>query len=89
MTTIAFKTAADVPTRRGVIALVEFVESSTGWSPSATDLADLCDRASRGTRDWTYLAEFAIEVLNEEAPIGTWYTLTADFNIAVDIEEES
>lgn len=90
MTNIAFETKADVPTRRGVISIVEFVASRTGWVISADDLAALCDPAlgSSKPRNWEYLAEFAIEVLNEDAPIGTWYTLTADFNIAVDIDEE-
>lgn len=87
-TTIAYATAHDVPTRRGAELIVEFAQGRTGWVITAEDLANICDPSGGGERGWTWLAEYAVEVLNEDAPMGHWYTLTADFNVALDITEE-
>jgi hypothetical protein len=85
--TIVLKTAYDAPTRTAAILICEFAQTRSGWVPDLEDLANLCDPSNTGM-GWTYLAEYAIEVLNEDAPMGHWYTLTADFNVALDVQEE-
>ena len=83
---IVYKTKYDIPSRHATVRLIEWAEREHDVHLTFTDALDFVG-VIINPLIYEDFAEYIVDCINERADIGTWYTLTADFNIKVDIEE--
>jgi hypothetical protein len=85
-TEIILHTRTDVLTRTVAREIIEFVEGRLG----PINFVSVLDFVpSNRPISFDEIVEYAIDALNEDAPVGTWYKLTADHNIAADYDGSS
>ena len=84
---IVFETKFDVPKRQAVVLMADWAKEEHDVHLEFTDALDLVG-AVRMPLGYEDFAEYVVDAINEGADVGTWYTLTADFNINLDRAEE-
>jgi hypothetical protein len=77
---IVYTSKFDTPTRTSVENLIKWCDREHDITLDFIDALDLV-QSTRGTLRYEDFAEYVVDAINDNAPIGIWYTLTADFNV--------
>jgi hypothetical protein len=86
--TIILQTKYDRPTRQSATNIIEYVIRLLETEPSYLEVVDLCGADPVRGASLEDAVQYIIDMLNDEAPEGYWYYLTADFNLALDCEDD-
>jgi len=84
---IVYKSRFDVPSREGVVLMLEWAELIHNVRLEFTDALDFVGSSPRNPLIYDDFAEYVIDAINERADTGWWYSLTGDFNVKLEIEE--